>query len=162
MPEDSTKETAATSEPPGGSRGRLRLASQEFFFLLQRIDRLDEKLTGEIKTIGGELKSLDERVNARIDRLDEKLSEEIKAQGVRIDRLDEKLSGEIKAQGVRIDRLDEKLSGEIKAQGVRIDRLDEKINALNEKINNKFNNLTFWAVGILVTIIAGFLGLLFR
>lgn len=97
MPEDTTKETAATSEPPGGRRGRLRLASQEFFFLLQRIDRLDEKL-----------------------------------------------------------------SGEIKAQGVRIDRLDEKINALNEKINNKFNNLTFWAVGILVTIIAGFLGLLFR
>ncbi|HHW41306.1 MAG TPA: hypothetical protein GXX19_09190 [Syntrophomonadaceae bacterium] len=137
MPEDVTRETAATSEPPGGSRGRLRLASQEFFFLLQRIDRLDEKLTGEIKTNAGELKALEERVNARIDRLDEKLS------------------GEIKAQGERIDRLDEKLSGEIKT-------LDGKITSLNEKISNKFNNLTLWTVGILVTVVIGFLALLFR
>ncbi len=85
VPEDATKETAATSEPPGGRRGRLRLASQEFFFLLQRIDRLDEKLTGEVK-------ALDERVNARIDRLDEKLSGEIKTLDGKLNTLNEKIS----------------------------------------------------------------------
>lgn len=92
MPEDATKETAATSEPPGGSRWRLRLASQEFFFLLQRIDRLDEKLTGEVKTIAGELKAVEERVNARIDRLDEKLSGEIKTLDGKLNTLNEKIS----------------------------------------------------------------------
>jgi len=61
MPEDVTKETATTSD--GGKRTRMRLASEEFFFLLQRIDRLDEKLSGEIKAQG-----------ERIDRLDEKLN----------------------------------------------------------------------------------------
>lgn len=49
MPEEALKEVAATNEPPN------RLASPEFFFLLQRIDRLDEKLS------------------ARIDRVEEKL-----------------------------------------------------------------------------------------
>ncbi|HAG08805.1 MAG TPA: hypothetical protein DCK87_04475 [Desulfotomaculum sp.] len=50
-----------------------RVASPEFFFLLQRIDRLDEKLSARI-----------DQVDARIDRLDEKLS-------VRIDQVEGKL-----------------------------------------------------------------------
>lgn len=45
VPEEALKEAAATSEPPN------RLASPEFFFLLQRIDRLDEKLSREIKEV---------------------------------------------------------------------------------------------------------------
>ncbi len=106
MPEDVTKEIAATSEPPGGRRTRMRLVSEEFFFLLQRIDRLDEKL-----------------------------------------------SGEIKAQGERIDRLDEKLSGEIKS-------LDEKIKSLDDKLSNKLNSLGFWAIGIIITLIVGFAGVI--
>ena len=90
MPDDVIKETAVTDERiPGGPHG---LASQEFFFLLQRIDRLDEKLSGEIKR-------LDEKLSGEIKRLDEKLSGEIK-------RLDEKLGGEIKRLDARIDRLE--------------------------------------------------------
>lgn len=58
VPEDVTKEIAATSEPPGGRRTRMRLASEEFFFLLQRIDRLDEKLSGEIKSLENKLNGL--------------------------------------------------------------------------------------------------------
>jgi len=82
MPEESLREIAAANEPP------RTLASPEFFFLLQRIDRLDEKLTKEIRD--GDQKS-EERINAveqrltrRIDAIDEKLSN-------RIDKLDEKL-----------------------------------------------------------------------
>lgn len=45
------------------SRGfllRLYLAMMaEFFFLLQRIDRLDEKLSGEIKSLENKLNGLD-------------------------------------------------------------------------------------------------------
>ena len=35
-----------------------RVASPEFFFLLQRIDRLDEKLSARIDQVEGKLKSL--------------------------------------------------------------------------------------------------------
>lgn len=91
VPEEVAKEIAAANEPPS------RLASPEFFFLLQRIDRLDEKLS------------------ARIDALDEKFSREIK-------------------------EIDAKFSGEIK-------RLDSKLDAVK-----------FWAIGAVITMIAGFAG----
>ena len=68
-----------------------RVASPEFFFLLQRIDRLDEKLSARI-----------DQVDTRIDRLDEKLSARIDQVDTRIDRLDEKLSA-------RIDQVEGKL-----------------------------------------------------
>ena len=60
VPEEALKEVAAASEPPN------RLVSSEFFFLLQRIDRLDEKLSREIKEV-------DLKLSGRIDNLDEKL-----------------------------------------------------------------------------------------
>ena len=69
MPEDATKETAATNEPPSGGRWRLCLASQEFFFLLQRIDRLEEKLSGEIKTLDGKITSLNEKISNKFNNL---------------------------------------------------------------------------------------------
>ncbi|OIQ07580.1 hypothetical protein [Neomoorella thermoacetica] len=115
MSEEALKEIAATNEPPN------RLASPEFFFLLQRIDRLDEKLSREIKEV-------DLKLSARIDSLDEKLS-------ARIDGLDEKFSREIK-------EVDLKLSG-------RIDGLAEKL-----------ENIKFWAIGAVITLIAGFAGVI--
>lgn len=56
MAEESIRETAATGEPP------RNLASPEFFFLLQRIDRLDEKFTGEIRR-------LEDKFDKKIDSL---------------------------------------------------------------------------------------------
>lgn len=100
MPEEVMREVAATSEPPRG------LASQEFFFLLQRIDRVDEKLSAKIEAV-------DEKLSARIDQLDEKLTGEIKAVesklGARVDRVEEKLSGEIGEIRAETRRLDQKL-----------------------------------------------------
>lgn len=49
MPEEVFKEVAPTSEQPAQESTVRNLASPEFFFLLQRIDRLDEKLTDEIR-----------------------------------------------------------------------------------------------------------------
>ncbi|MGI9951298.1 hypothetical protein V3F56_02960 [Moorellaceae bacterium AZ2] len=60
MPEEALKEVAATNEPPN------RLASPEFFFLLQRIDRLDEKLSARMD-------GLDQKLSARIDKVEGKL-----------------------------------------------------------------------------------------
>ncbi|MGI9951303.1 hypothetical protein V3F56_02985 [Moorellaceae bacterium AZ2] len=60
VPEEALKEIAATNEPPN------RLASPEFFFLLQRIDRLDEKLSARIDRV-------DEKLSSRINRLEEKI-----------------------------------------------------------------------------------------
>jgi len=97
VPEEALKETAATSEPPN------RLASPEFFFLLQRIDRLDEKLSREIKEV-------DLKLTARIDNLDEKLSREIKEVEVRLDA--------------------------------------------------KLDTLRFWTIGAVITLIAGFAGVI--
>lgn len=46
MPEEATlKETAATNEPPRG------LVSQEFFFLLQRMDRMEERLGDKLDSL---------------------------------------------------------------------------------------------------------------
>ncbi|BCV22009.1 hypothetical protein [Moorella sp. Hama-1] len=72
MPEESWREIAATNEPPH------TLASPEFFFLLQRIDRLDEKLTKEIR-------DGDQRSEERIDAVEQKLTQ-------RIDKMDDKLN----------------------------------------------------------------------
>lgn len=114
MPEEVAKEIAATGEPPPRS-----VASPEFFFLLQRIDRLDEKLTAEIR-------ALEDRLMVQIRAGDEKLAAEMKAG-------DEKLAAEIRAG-------DEKL--------------DQKIEALGDKLDS----LRFWAIGAVITLIAGFVG----
>ncbi|HHW42233.1 MAG TPA: hypothetical protein GXX25_00155 [Desulfotomaculum sp.] len=47
---------AATSEQPPGNEPPRHLVSQEFFFLLQRIDRLDEKFTERIDRLRTELR----------------------------------------------------------------------------------------------------------
>jgi tetrahydromethanopterin S-methyltransferase subunit G len=47
-----------------------RFASDEFFFLLQRIDRLDEKLTARIDAVG-------EKLTTRIEAVGQKLSRDI-------------------------------------------------------------------------------------
>lgn len=62
MPEEASREMAATSEQPPGNESPRHLVSQEFFFLLQRIDRLDEKLTGRIDHV-------EEKLGERIDNL---------------------------------------------------------------------------------------------
>jgi len=74
MAEEARKEQTEQTDLP-------RVASSEFFFLLQRLDRLDEKLSREIA-------KLDEKLSREIARLDEKFSREIA-------RLDEKFSREI-------------------------------------------------------------------
>lgn len=66
--EETVKEIAATNEPPRG------LASPEFFFLLQRIDRLDEKLSGEIK---GEIGRIDQKFTGEIRRLEDKFDKKM-------------------------------------------------------------------------------------
>jgi tetrahydromethanopterin S-methyltransferase subunit G len=68
-----------------------RVASPEFFFLLQRIDRLDEKLSARI-----------DQVNTRIDQVETKLSARIDQINNRIDQVEAKLSA-------RIDQVEGKL-----------------------------------------------------
>lgn len=132
LPEEVIKQTAAT-----GEQSQHTLASPEFFFLLQRIDRLDEKLTSEIKAgddrlateikaLAGEMKALESRLTAEIKAGDERLAAEVKA-------LDGRLTAETKA-----------LSGEIKA--------------LDDKVSRSLENLRFWAIGAVIAIAVGFIG----
>jgi len=69
--------------------------------ILERLDQLDEKFTGQIQSVRGEVQS----VGKRVDQLDQKFTGEIR-------RLDEKFTGEIRS--VR-DQLDEKFTGEIQS-----------------------------------------------
>jgi len=73
-------EAAATGEP-----GR-RLVSEEFFFLLQRIDRLDEKIAlqigelraemrGEVSALRSEMSSLRGEMNAALSGIRRELAE---------------------------------------------------------------------------------------
>lgn len=82
-----------------------RVASPEFFFLLQRIDRLDEKLTDRIdevdKKLSAKIDEVDRKLSARIEEVDRKLS-------ARIDEVDRKLSA-------RIDQVQESLRQEFRA-----------------------------------------------
>ncbi|MEW5761871.1 MAG: hypothetical protein AB1776_01560 [Bacillota bacterium] len=150
VPEEVVRETAAAGEPPRG------LIAPEFFFLLQRIDRLDEKFTGAIKALdeklSGEIKALDEKFTGAIKALDEKFTGAIKA-------LDEKLSGEIKALDDKtsgeIKALDEKLSGEIKALD---DKTSGEIKDVERRLSDKLESLKFWTVGLVVAVVVGFAG----
>ena len=90
MADEAIKEVAAAREKHRGTR----LASGEFFYLVERIDKLDEKMSNKIDT---KIQDLDVKLTNRIDGLDSKLTG-------RIDGLDSKLTG-------RIDGLDSKLTG---------------------------------------------------
>jgi hypothetical protein len=60
---EETKKETVTEFP-------YRVASPEFFFLLQRIDRLDEKLSAKIDQV-------DEKLSARIDQVEARLNAKI-------------------------------------------------------------------------------------
>lgn len=77
-PVDQREREAEAGVAAVGEPGR-RFASDEFFFLLQRVDRLDEKLTGRID-------ALDAKLTARIDAVDSKLT-------ARIDEVRRELDG---------------------------------------------------------------------
>lgn len=62
MVQEVQRETASTNET---SRG---LISQEFFFLLQRMDRLDEKFSAEIKRMDDKFSSEIRRLEGKLDR----------------------------------------------------------------------------------------------
>lgn len=76
--DEAIKEVAATRE----KRPNYRLASQEFFYLVERIDRLDEKLTNKIESLNksldtkltDEIKSLDTKLTGKIESLDTKFN----------------------------------------------------------------------------------------
>lgn len=86
------------------------MSSSEFLFLLQRMDRLDEKLTAEIRALG------------------DRLTTDMKA-------LDGKLTAEMKA-------LDGKVTSELKHQ------------------DDKLSSIRFWAIGSVITMAAGFVGVI--
>ncbi|GEA18982.1 RepA / Rep+ protein KID [Moorella sp. E306M] len=135
MPEESLREIAATNEPP------RTLASPEFFFLLQRLDRLDEKLTKEIRD--GDQKSeerisaVEQKLSQRIDAVEQKLSQ-------RIDAVEQKLSQ-------RIDTVEQKLSQ-------RIETVEQKLSQRIDTLDDKLGNLRFWAISAVITIAVGFIG----
>ncbi|WP_172613921.1 hypothetical protein [Moorella sp. E308F] len=124
MPEESLREIAATNEPP------RTLASPEFFFLLQRLDRLDEKLTKEIR-------DGDQKSEERISAVEQKLSQ-------RIDTVEQKLSQ-------RIDTVEQKLSQ-------RIETVEQKLSQRIDTLDDKLGNLRFWAISAVITIAVGFIG----
>jgi len=72
MSDEAMREAAAgrkESAAGGGGKkrsGNIHLASGEFLYLIDRIDRLDEKLTSKID---GRIDALDEKVTVKIDNL---------------------------------------------------------------------------------------------
>jgi len=130
--EDVIKQVAAASE-----QSQHALASPEFSFLLQRIDRLDEKLTSEIR-------AGDERLAADIKAVEDRLLTDIKALSGEVKAVEDRLSTDIKALSGEVKALDGKLPGEIKA--------------VDDKFSRSLENLRLWAIGAVVTIAAGFIG----
>lgn len=113
--EGSNQIAAAGEQPPQGP------ASPEFFFLVERMDRLEERLCRQIQSV------------------DDKLSQKIEA-------LDRKFTGEIKA-------LDDKFTARIQALD---DKFTREIQGLDDKFGRAIDNLKFWAIGTVVTVVVGF------
>ncbi|MGB9792919.1 MAG: hypothetical protein ACPLTR_10155 [Thermacetogeniaceae bacterium] len=97
MSEDAVRETAAGSETRG-------VASPEFFFLLQRIDRLDEKLSARM-----------EQTNVRIDQLEAKLGARIDQTNARIDQINTRTDQLEAKLGAKIEQAETSLRQEISA-----------------------------------------------
>lgn len=154
VPEEVVKEVAAAGEQPPGRQG---LTSQEFFFLLQRIDRVDEKLSGEIKALSAEIKAVNDKLSSEIKAVNAALSSEIKT-------VNDKLSSEIKAVSTG-------LSSEIKAVAADNksleDRLTQEIKAvaaegrsLEDRLTGRMDSLRLWAIGLVAAVIVGFAGVI--
>jgi hypothetical protein len=77
MSDEAMREAAAgrkESAAGGGGKkrsGNIHLASGEFLYLIDRIDRLDEKLTSKID---GRIDALDEKVTVKIDNLNDRFT----------------------------------------------------------------------------------------
>ncbi len=101
MADDALKEAATTTDEPNAREKRpgVRLSPSGFVYLLEHID--------------GDIKAMDERVNARMDRLDD----DIKAVAADLKSLDIKLTNKIDSGNIDLDtkiqNLDAKLTGQI-------------------------------------------------
>jgi hypothetical protein len=129
MAEDALKEVAAAREKHRGTR----LASGEFFYLVERIDRLDEKMSDKIDS---KIEGLDTKLTGEIRALDTKLTG-------RIESLDTKLTGDIRA-------LDTKLTGRIESLDVK---LTGKIESEVKSLSDKFTTTQHWMIGLFVAAI---------
>ncbi len=88
-----------------------------------RFDRLESRLTSEIKGVNGEIRALDERLTGEIRGVDRRLTDEIKGVAGEIRALDEKLGEKI--DGVHAELIE--LRGETRQT---LGRHDERIAAL--------------------------------
>lgn len=125
MPEESLREIAATNEP------HHTLASPEFFFLLQRIDKLDETLTKEVKDsdqkLAQEIKESNQKIESRIDKLE-----------LRIDKID----GRIDKVDGRMDKIEN-----------RFDKFDNKLTTLNYFAAGALFTLVTGFIGVIVALL---------
>ncbi|MBC7339677.1 MAG: hypothetical protein H5U04_07465 [Firmicutes bacterium] len=121
-------ETRAQADAAAAGEPVRRFASEEFFFLLQRIDRLDEKLT------------------ARIDGVDEKLMARIDAVTARIDTVDAKLTA-------RIDGVEARLLARIDTVDVKIEKLRDQVDGLRYWIIGLVATMLLGFGGMIVTML---------
>jgi len=149
VPEEVAREAAATGDQPP------RMVSPEFFFLLQRIDRLDERLTGEIKALAEKLTGETSGLDQHMREADDRLMAQIRAVDDRLREADQRLTGQIRAVDDRLKETDHRLTEEIRAV---YDRLSAELKGLDEKFSNRLDGLRFWTITAVVTITAGFVG----
>ena len=130
MAEDALREVAATDEP-SSVPGKHGVGSYELFFLLQRIDCLDEKMSNQNT-------SIESRLTNRIESLDGRVTGDIKAVATDLKSLDEKLSRQIdninNSLDNKIQNLDSNLTGAIRSLD---STLTGEIRALNTKLTGK-------------------------
>jgi tetrahydromethanopterin S-methyltransferase subunit G len=105
------------------------------FYLLQAINRLDDKINQRMDTLDAKLEAVQRDVNQRIDHLDAKIEAVQRDVHQRIDGLDAKI------EAVQRD-------------------VDQRIDSLDVKFDQKLTNLQYWYWGTLVVIIMGFVTLL--
>lgn len=91
------RQVSKMSDDNNTTENIVHLTTPEFMYLLQKVDRLDEKFTGRIDNLSNRIDNLDEKFTSRINGLDEKFTGRIDKLSNRIDNLDEKFTNKIDA-----------------------------------------------------------------
>ena len=132
--------------------------------LTGKIESGDERLTGKIEALDAKIDSVEERLtgkiealDAKIDSVEERLTGKIEALDAKIDSVEERLTGKIEVLDTKIDSVEERLTGKFEKQGIEVCM---QIATLKAEIAEAQVSLHRWMIGLVVTLVLGFAGMI--
>ena len=111
---------------------------------------LEMRLTGKVEVLDTKIDSVEERLTGKIEVLDIKIDSVEERLTGKIDSVEERLTG-------KIDSVEERLTGKIEKQGIEVGM---HIATLKAEIAEAQVSLHRWIIGLGVTLVLGFAGMI--